>query len=91
MESLESIIGQQQQDRPAHDDPLVEKLFAMIVRLGEENCVLRDRLDTCYQLASEGNVADSGAVDAFVADDELLAKRAAAHREFFEELFAGLN
>ena len=57
MDSLKDIIDRQQRERPPHDDPLTDRLLAEIVRLAEEVCVLRDRLDTCERLAAAGQPA----------------------------------
>ncbi len=91
MEKLEDIIKRQHRDRAPHDDPLTDRLMAEIVRLAEEVCVLRDRLETCQHLAASGNAADVAAIDAFEPSAEQIQQRLARHREYFEELFERLG
>ena len=91
MQTLKEILEQQHAARAAHDDPLTDRLMAEIVRLAEEVCVLRDRLDTSERLAAAGKPADAAAVDAFEADAETTARRLAGHRDFFDRLFSRLG
>ena len=88
MESLKDIVARQQRARPQHDDPLTNRLLAELVGLAEEVCVLRDRLDTCEQLASRGEPVDAAAIDAFKPTTEMTEQRLASHRAFFEALLA---
>ncbi|MDX1515725.1 MAG: hypothetical protein R3288_02740 [Woeseiaceae bacterium] len=91
MESLHDIVKRQQQARPSHDDPLVERLLAEIVRLGEELCVARDRVDSCIKLAATGVRVDEAAIDAYEPSEEEIAERLERHRRFFEALMARLG
>ncbi len=91
MESLKDIIDRQHLDRPPHDDPLTDRLLAELVRLAEEVCVLRDRLDTCERLAAAGQSAGCAAIDEFEPTNAMLEERLAKHREFFESVFARLQ
>ena len=88
MRSLEDIVAEQQESRSG-DDPVVETLMAELVRVAEELCVARDRLDTCLRLA--GDVVDEAAIDEFEVSAELTEKRLAAHTAFFEDLFSRLR
>ena len=87
MKTLKDIAAQQQASRPAHDDPLTDRLVAEIVSLAEEVCVLRDRLDTAERL--ETGAAD--AIDAYEPDETLIAERLADHTRFYEEVFARIS
>lgn len=89
MQTLKQIIAKQQRDRAPQDDPLAERLMAEIIRLAEEVCVARDRLDTCLLLAA-GQV-DDAAIDAYSVSDELIETRLNRHREFFEDVFERLT
>ena len=91
MDSLKDIIDRQHLERPPHDDPLTDRLIAELVRLAEEVCVLRDRLDTCERLAAAGQPAGCAAIDAYEVPGRVLEERLATHREFFESVFARLN
>lgn len=91
MKSLTDIIKQQHADRTISDDSMIESLMAEVITLAEDNCVLRDRLDTCQRLAAQHKPADDKAIDAYVANDELVAARLKAHGEFFSTLFSRLN
>ena len=91
MKSLTDIIKQQHADRTISDDSMIESLMAEVISLAEDNCVLRDRLDTCQRLAAQHEPADDKAINAYVANDELVAARLAAHGEFFASLFSRLK
>ncbi len=90
MKSLSEIAAQQQADRASSDDPLLEHMLAEIVRLGEEVCVLRDRVETAELLSARGEKADADAIDAFVPDQALIEERLQRHNEWFEGLLARL-
>lgn len=90
MKTLKDVISEQQHSRPPHDDPVTDRLFAEIIALAEEVCVLRDRQDTSDRLTSIGQLADKASVDAFEPDAEIIEQRLARHREFFEQLFSRL-
>ena len=87
MRSLEDILREQQESR-ASTDPVVETLMAELVRVAEELCVARDRLDTCLRLA--GDAVDEAAIDAFEVSAEMTEDRLARHTAFFEDLFGRL-
>ena len=89
MPTLEEIIAEQQGARPS-EDPVVETLMAELIRVAEELCVARDRLDTCLQLAEAGEAVSDVAIDAFEPSPELTEQRLARHKLFFEELFGRL-
>jgi len=91
MKSLTQIIKQQHADRPLANDSMIESLLAEIVALAEDNCVLRDRLDTCQRLAAQHAPAGDKAIDDYVPNDELISERLTAHGEFFAALFSRLN
>jgi len=91
MKTLQEVIDQQQRSRAPHDDPLTDHLMAELVRLAEEVCVLRDRLDTCDRLAAAGKSGDPSSIDGFELEAEVIEQRLARHREFFEELFSRLS
>jgi len=90
METLADIIRAQHLARGAHDDPFVDALLAELVRVAEEVCVLRDRLETCQLLADAGKPTDVAAIDAVEPDAEALERRLVRHREYFEALFGRL-
>ena len=87
MRTLEDIVAEQQAARAA-DDPVVESLMTELIRVAEELCVTRDRLDTCMQIA-EGAV-DDAAIDRFEVSQELTEERLARHKAFFDDLFGRL-
>ena len=87
MRSLKDIVAEQQAGRPS-DDPVVETLMAELIRVAEELCVARDRLDTCLYLA--GDAVSRAAVDAFEPSPEQTEQRLSRHTAFFEELFRRL-
>lgn len=91
MKSLTDIIKQQHANRTISDDSMIESLMAEVITLAEDNCVLRDRLDTCQRLAAQHEPADDKAIDAYVPNDELVTARIKAHGEFFATLFSRLN
>ena len=87
MRTLEEIVAEQQADRePA--DPVVELLTAELIRVAEELCVARDRLDTCLRLAD--GAIDAAAIDDYVVSPELTEERLARHKAIFEDLFGRL-
>ena len=87
MRKLEDIVREQQRSRTS-TDPVVESLMAELLRVAEELCVTRDRLDTCLRLA--GNAVDEAAIDAFEVSAELTEDRLTRHKAFFEDLFGRL-
>ncbi len=87
MRSLEDIVAEQQASR-SDNDPVVEALMAELVRVAEELCVARDRLDSCLRLA--GDAVNEADIDAFNVSPELTEARLAAHTAFFEDLFGRL-
>ena len=91
MQELSEIIRQQQQAREPHDDPLADRVIAELLRLAEEICVLRDRLDSCQRLVESGELPTTEAVDAYVAPVEAVEERLAAHQQFFTEIFERLS
>ena len=91
MKQLKDIIAEQHEARAALDDPFVERLLSEVLRLAEEVCVARDRLDTCQILAASGAATDAVAIDAFEVDAALLEERLARHKAFFEEVFARVS
>lgn len=91
MQSLKSISLEQQQRNPvAFDDPEKDRLFAALLQLAEEVCVLRDRLTTVDALAATGAACDADAISAYTATDEEVAERLKQHKRFYEELFASI-
>ena len=90
MRTLKDIIEEQQGAREPADE-VADRLMAELIRLAEENCVLRDRLDTCRRLAAAGDATDDAAIDAFEIDETTLKARLAAHRSYFEALFGRLS
>ena len=90
MKSLSEIAAQQQADRESSDDPLLEQMLAEIVRLGEEVCVLRDRVETAELLSARGEKADANAINAFEPDQGLIEERLKRHHEWFEDLLSRL-
>lgn len=91
MKTLQDIVSTQQAARAPLDDPFAERVIAELLLLAEEICVLRDRVDTCARLASAGKSCSEVDIDAFEPDDTVIAERLAAHRDFYEELFARLD
>ena len=87
MRTLEDIVAEQQANRK-RTDPLVEALTTELIRVAEELCVVRDRLDTCLRLAD--GAIDSAAIDGYDVSPELTEERLACHKEFFEDLFGRL-
>ena len=87
MRSLKDIIAEQQASRPS-DDPVVETLMDELIRVAEELCVARDRLETCLQLA--GDAVSPAAIDAFEPSPELTEQRLSRHTAFFEEMLGRL-
>ena len=90
MESLKDIADRQQLSRSSNDDPLVDQLLAEVVRLAEEVCVLRDRLDSGERLSRAGCSVTKSAIDEYEPSPRILEQRLARHRAYFEELFAGI-
>ena len=91
MQELSEIIREQQQSRAPHDDPMTDSVIAELLRLAEEVCVLRDRLDTCQRLLAAGEKADAAAIDAYTAPVEVIEQRLAGHQAFFREIFERLS
>ena len=87
MRTLEDIVTEQQQSRTS-PDPVVESMMAELVRVAEELCVARDRLDTCLRLA--GKAVNEAAIDAYDPSPDLVEQRLEKHKAFFEDLFGRL-
>jgi hypothetical protein len=70
-------------DRPRYfDDPAADQLMAMVMALGTELAVTRERLDTVERLLEQQKVLDRSAIDAFRPDAAAKAARATLHQEF---------
>ena len=91
MQELSEIIREQQRSRGPHDDPLTDSVIAELLRLAEEICVLRDRLDSCQRLVEAGEAPDVAAIDAYSAPVDVIEQRLANHQAFFREIFERLN
>ena len=89
MRSLEDIVAAQQSAKSS-DDPVVEILMRELIRVAEELCVMRDRLDTCLRLAESGEPVSAAAIDAFEPSAEITEQRLARHKRLFEEVFGKL-
>ncbi len=90
MKSLAEIAAAQQASRPAHSDPLTDRLLAELLRAMEEVCVLRDRLDTAERLAG-GKERHAEQINCFDVDQLLQTQRLARHSTYYEDVFARLN
>lgn len=92
MESLKDIVTKQQQSSPTYfDDPEKDRMMATILTLSEEVCVLRDRLDTCRQLATDGKPAIDDNVESFEISDTLQEQRLKSHTDFLAATFEKLQ
>lgn len=89
--SLTEIIEAQHKARAFHDDPVTDRLMAELLRSLEENCVLRDRIDTCQRLLAQGLDPTEEAIDAYDAAESVLAERLESHRSYYDEVFARLG
>lgn len=68
----------------------MDKTLSAVMRLAMEISVLRDRLDTHEVLAEQSGAYSSTDVEAYRADPERAAKRAAARRKLIESLLHDL-
>ena len=91
MKTLKQIVKAQHAARDPHDDPLTDRLLAEIMSLGEEVCVLRDRLDTAERLAAAGVSVDADAIDAYAPPPDVVEERLAQHKDWFESVFSRLT
>jgi hypothetical protein len=70
-------------DRPRYfDDPAADQLMAMVMALGTELAVTRERLDTVERLLEQRQVLDRSAIDAYRPDATAKTARANLHQEF---------
>jgi hypothetical protein len=70
-------------DRPRYfDDPAADQLMAMVMALGTELAVTRERLDTVERLLEQREVLDRSAIDAYRPDPSAKGARATLHQEF---------
>lgn len=82
--SLKDIANAAAADRPHYfDDPVIDDLLALMLELGEDICVLRDRLATAQEL---GQVADAS-IDGYEPDEAEIGARLERHTAFMNELF----
>ena len=92
MQSLKSIVEKQQETSPGYfDDPEKTRMMQCILSLGEEVCVLRDRLDTCARLAKHGKTATDENINSFDVTDTIQAERLDGHTRFFEKTLASIR
>ncbi len=73
------------------DDPVNDKLLAMVMALLGEVCVLRERLDTHERLAARHGMFSAADIEAFVADDNAAAERKAARQASLERVLSVLS
>ena len=68
------------------DNPDVDKLLAMLMGLAGEVSVMRDRLDTIEQLASERGLFSAADIEAYEPSAEVMQQRAARRQEMLGEI-----
>jgi len=91
MQSLKDIIERQQSHRPAYyDDPEKDHMIGLILKLTEDICVLKDRLDSYERLAGQGQIPDKVALENFEVSEQLQDERLAGHTGLFEQVFEQL-
>lgn len=91
MQTLSELTAQQHANRPDRsENPAIDSMLTLLIELGEEVCVLRDKLDVTQQLLAHDKPADATAVNAWQPDQDELQSRLERHRVFFEELFKRL-
>jgi hypothetical protein len=70
-------------DRPRYfDDLAADQLMAMVMALGTELAVTRERLDTVERLLEQRQLLDRSAIDAYRPDTTAKTARANLHQEF---------
>ena len=90
MRDLKTILSEQHRLRTTKE-PVIDALVTELLRVAEELCVARDRLDTCQRLASEGRSVDDAALDHFEPDADILKERLERHQSLFEDIFERLG
>lgn len=68
------------------DNPDVDKLLAMLMGLAGEVSVMRDRMDTIEQLASERGLFNSGDIEAYKPTAEVMQQRATRRQDMLGEI-----
>jgi hypothetical protein len=76
--------------RFAPDEPVAERLAAMVTVLATELAVVYERVDTLERLLAATGTLAPGAVEAFAPDAAAEAERRAWRQRFLERLFAGI-
>ncbi|MGR8947073.1 MAG: hypothetical protein ACU84Q_03440 [Gammaproteobacteria bacterium] len=68
------------------DNPDVDKLLAMLMGLAGEVSVMRDRMDTIEQLATERGLFSAADIEAYEPNPEVMQQRAARRQEMLGEI-----
>lgn len=70
-------------ERPRYyDDPVCDQLMALVMALGTELAVTRERLDTVERLLAERAVLTQRDIDSWRPDADAKAERSQLHRDF---------
>jgi hypothetical protein len=70
-------------ERPRYfDDPTCDQLMALVLALGTELAVTRERLDTVERLLADRHVFTQRDIDAWRPDAHAKAERSQLHRDF---------
>jgi Flp pilus assembly CpaF family ATPase len=78
--------------RPSYfSDPAVDKLLSMTMALAGEVSVLRDRMDTIEHLLERGEKVSREAIDGFIPDADLRARRDERRDQFIGIILKSLH
>ena len=73
------------------DDPAVDQLMALVLALGTELAVTRERLDTVERLLEARSVMTQDDIDAFRPTGPQKAVRATLHQEFLRRFLRPIS
>jgi hypothetical protein len=68
------------------DDPAIDKLLAMVLALGGEISVMRDRQDTLERLIEEKGMISIAEVDGFQPSQAVLAARDDRREQYLDQI-----
>lgn len=72
------------------DDPAVDQLMSLVLALGTELAVTRERLDTVERLLEQAGGLSRSAVETYRPDAAAKAERAKLHQDFLRRFLRGI-
>ena len=73
------------------EDPVLDRMMAMILTLAEELAVTKEQLDSLHRVMISEGVIGEGAIEKLVTDPAVQAERQQQHQRLVARLLAGVE